>query len=254
MDVHMGLICQRPEADDAWDMTIAADTVREALADLLDLAKGFGPFEEIFIPFGNDFCHIDNVFATTTAGTGQPEAAAWHRMYVEAQALAIDIINRLRHEAPKVSIYQIPGNHSRMSDFTLGRILEAHFRNDKNVFVDASASPYKFHRCGVNLIGYEHGHSIKAQRMAGLMANERPKDWAETKYREIHCGDQHRKGSASFEEQGVSVEYIPGITAGNEWHRLKGFNHGKRGAMAYVWDWKKGPISRLQTNLFAYNN
>jgi hypothetical protein len=41
------------------------------------------------------------------------------------------------------------------------------------VTVDASASPYKFFHYGVNLIGFDHGHSIRqAVRLAALMANE----------------------------------------------------------------------------------
>ena len=254
MDVHMGLICQQPEADAKWDLDIAAQTVLTGLEDLLTLTSDFGPFHEIFLPFGNDFSHIDNVFATTTAGTGQPEAASWHRMYLAAEELAINVIERLRKESPQLKIYEIPGNHSRMTDFTLARLLRAYFRNCPDVFVDASPSPYKFHRCGVNLIGYEHGHSVKPSQYAGLMANERPKDWAETHFREYHIGDKHRKGTVLFEEQGVSVEYVPGITAGNEWHRLKAFNHCTRGAVAFVWDWKKGPVFRCQHSISQYTN
>jgi len=151
-----------------------------------------------------------------------------------------------------VEIYSIPGNHDRSTSFMLGRVLNAYFRNDNNVTIHADDSPYKFHRFGVTLIGFEHGHSIPPIRMAGLMANEVPHDWAATEYREWHIGDQHRKGSARpsvFEEQGVSVEFLPGITAPNEWHRLKSFNWQKRGSMAFVYDEKAGPIARLQVNV-----
>lgn len=254
MDIHMGLLCQYPEADARWSPEIAAATVMRGVEDLIALTRQFGPFDEIFLPFGNDFSHVDNIFHTTTAGTAQPEAISWHRMYIEAEALAIQIVERLRQEVPSVKIYEIPGNHSRMADFTLARVLKAYFRSQSDVTVDASASPYKFHRCGVNLIGYEHGHSVKPSTLVGLMANERRQDWAETHFREWHLGDKHRKGGVTFEEQGVSIEYVPGITAGNEWHRLKAFNHCTRGAMAYVWDWKRGPLFRCQHNISQYLN
>lgn len=254
MDVHLGLLCQQPEADSEWDLERAASAVMAGIEDLLSLVKEFGPFEEVFLPFGNDFTHSDTLFHTTTAGTGQPESIAWHRVYVAAEELAIAIVERLRKVCKSVKVYEVPGNHSRMSDFTLARILRAYFRNCKDVFIDASASPYKFHHCGVNLIGYEHGHSVKAGTLPGLMANEKPQAWSQTHYREWHLGDQHRKGGVVFESQGVSVEYVPGITAGNEWHRLKGFNHQQRGAMAYVWDWKKGPVLRFQHNISQYTH
>ena len=167
------------------------------------------------------------------------------------------MVNRIRGVAKEIFIYEIPGNHSRMADFTLAHLLRAYFRHDKNIHVDATSSPYKFHRFGVNLIGYEHGHSVGTIRLAAIMANECRKDWSETEYREFHLGDQHRKGSAkpsSFEEQGVSVEYIPSIVAPNEWHRLKGFNHQKRGAMAFVYDFSTGPIARFQYNISQYSH
>lgn len=254
MDVHLGLLCQAPEADSEWDLERASSAVMGGIEDLLSLVKEFGPFEEIFLPFGNDFTHVDNVFHTTTAGTGQPEAMSWHRVYLAAEELAIAIVERLRKASQSVKVYEIPGNHSRMADFTLARVLKAYFRNCKDVSIDASPSPYKFHQCGVNLIGYDHGHSVKAGTLPGLMANECRDAWSKTHYREWHLGDQHRKGGVVFESQGVSVEYVPGITAGNEWHRIKGFNHQQRGAMAYVWDWKKGPVLRFQHNISQYTH
>lgn len=252
MDPHVGLLCQKPEADAAWDLDIAAAAIMGSIDDLVAKAMAFGPFDEVFLPFGNDFVHSDTVFHTTTAGTGQPESIAWHHVYDRAESIAVEMITRLRRVAKEVYVYEIPGNHSRMADFTLARLLRAYFRNDPNVHVDASSSPYKFHRFGTTLIGYEHGHSVSSIRLASLMANERGRDFAEAHYREWHLGDQHRKGSsnpAAFEEQGVSVEYIPGLTAPNEWHRLKAFNHQKRGAMAWVYDHATGPIARFQHNI-----
>ena len=98
-----------------------------------------------------------------------------------------------------------------------------------------------------------------AVRLPGLMANECPEDWAETKhgYREWHLGDQHRKGTGKpsfMEEQGVSVEYLPGLVAPNEWHKLKAFNWQKRAGTAFVWDYSAGPIARNQVNIDRYLN
>lgn len=252
MDPHIGLLCQKPEADGVWDIDRSAAHIMEAIRDLVVKASHFGPFEQVFMPFGNDFVHVDNLEHTTSGGTPQPEAVAFHALYERAEGIAIEMVDRLRPLAKEIFIYEVPGNHSRVADYTLARILRAYYHHDKNVHVDASASPYKFHRYGTTLIGYEHGHSVSQIRLAALMANERRKDWAETEYREWHLGDQHRKGSslpAALEEQGVSVEFIPGITMPNEWHRLKAFNHQKRGAMAFVYDFHTGPVARFQHNI-----
>ena len=254
VDPHIGMLCLAPEADGKWDMDISAATILNAVDKLVVKASVFGPFDEVFMAFGNDYVHADNIEHETTAGTRQPEMISWHRVFDYAERVAIEMVKKLRPIAPKLYIYQVPGNHSRHSDFVMARILRAYFRNDNGVVIDAGSSPYKFHRYGVNLIGFEHGHSVKPQlRYVGLMANERPTDWCETKYREWHLGDQHRKSGARpsmFEEQGVSIEFLPSLVVANEWHRLKAFNHQQRSAMGFVWDSEAGPVCRFQHNVF----
>ena len=254
MDPHFGMTTYRSESDHPWSMDMAEETIYWALDSLIELAAPFGPFSRVVMPFGNDFLHADNIFHTTTKGTGQPEMDSWHEVYRRGKELAIGMVERVKQVAP-VKIYQIPGNHCLHSDYTIGLLLDAYYSRDSQVEVDCSASPYKYHRFGCNLIGYEHGHSVAPIRLAALMANERPKDWAETKFREYHLGDQHRKGSSlpsALEEQGVSVEYIPGLTPPNFWHRTHSFNYQKRGAMAFVWDRDRGQQARLQVNLDQY--
>lgn len=256
-DIHLGLRCYAPAADGDWTPDMAHESTMEVLEKLLTDAEAVGPYQYILLPLGNDFFHCDNVFHTTTAGTPQPESDAWHHIYLMGEALAVEMIERCRQVAP-VKILMVPGNHARQSEYTLGRFLHAYYRNDANVEVDASASPYKFEHYGVNLIGFEHGHSVIPQvRLAALMANECRDIWSQTVYREWHLGDQHRKGSnkpSSFEEQGVSVEFLPSLVMPNEWSRLKSFNWQKRAGMAFVWDKKAGPVMRLQANINSYNH
>ena len=254
-DPHIGLRCQKPASDVRWSINIAQETMFSVLEQLLEYAEHYGPFEYIVFPFGNDFLHTDNVYNTTTQGTHQPEAEAWKTTFIAAEQIAIQLVDRIKRVAP-IKIIVVPGNHARQSEFVLGRLLRAYYHNDKNVSINAEPSPYKFHHYGVNLIGFEHGHSIKQPvRLAALMANECRDIWSKTVYREWHLGDQHRKGSnkpSMLEEQGVSVEYLPGLTAPNEWHRLKSFNWQKRAGLGFIWDKTCGPISRLQVNINNY--
>ena len=255
MDPHLGLHCFTPSSDKTWSLDECEETVMNMLEKIIQRSVHHGPFERIIFPFGNDFLHIDSVYHTTTQGTPQPEADSWHETFIRGEKLAIAMVERLKEVAP-VKILVVPGNHDRQTAFTMGRFLNAYYHNDKNVEIDATTSPYKFHHYGVNLIGFEHGHSVKPQiRLAALMANECRDIWGETVYREWHLGDQHRKGSSkpnTMEEQGVSVEFLPGLTPPNEWHRLKSYNWQKRAVMAFVWDKTAGPISRLQVNIDSY--
>lgn len=254
-DPHFGMRCFQPGADKNYDMDKAEKILTEMLSKILKLAEVYGPFERIIFPVGNDYLHSDNLTHTTTGGTPQPEMDSWQEVYVRGEELAIKQVETLKKIAP-VTIIMVPGNHDRQSAFTMGRLLKAYYHNDVNVEIQADSSPYKFYHYGVNLIGFEHGHSIKQTvRLAALMANECRDVWGETVYREWHLGDQHRKGSActsTMEEQGVSVEYLPGLTPVNEWHKLKSFSWQKRAGMGFVWDKDAGPIARVQVNINNY--
>ena len=265
MDPHFGLACFEPSADLNYDLKTARYLYLEAIRELVHLALAHGNIDEIVFVFGNDYIHAEpqpgrkgSAFGTTS-GVNQSEMLNWTHTYVFAEETVITAIEMLTEVAP-VRVVVVPGNHDGTSSFTLGRVLFNRFYNNKNVTVEADASPYKFVRWGVNLIGFEHGHNIPPIRLAALMANECSGDgprkgwFDETKYHEWHLGDQHRKGSAKpamFEEQGVSIEYLPSIVAPNEWHRLKAFNHQKRGAMAFLWDASSGPIARIGVNLLG---
>jgi len=256
MDPHVGLRCYAGGSDADYSPDIACDLYRWAVRTMVQSASIYGEISQILLPVGNDFLHVDGVYHTTTKGTPQPEADSWHYSYQVAEGLLIGEIDYLSTVAP-VQVLEIPGNHDRQSSFTLGRVLNAWYRNDENVTVDCSVSPYKFYQWGCTLLGFEHGNSIAPVRLAAIMANEAPHQWAATAggYREWHLGDQHRKGSAkpsAMEEQGVAIEYLPSLVAGNEWHKLKGFNHQQRGAVGFVWSKSHGPVARLSLNLSTF--
>lgn len=255
-DLHLGLRCFKGASDLDWTPDDAEIMTMAMLDELIKLTKTFGPFERIVFPMGNDFLHTDNVYNTTTSFTSQPEADAWQNVFLRGELLGLAIVERMKEIAP-VKVIVIPGNHARHSEIALGRILAAHYHNDENFEIDAGSSPFKFHNFGVNLLGFEHGHSIRQQvRLAALMANEcRLNGWQEARYCEFHCGDQHRKGSGKphmFEEQGVSIEFLPGLTVPNEWHRIHSYNWQKRAGMAFIWDKTAGCVARFQVNIDNY--
>ncbi len=255
MDPHLGGQFYRPGSDCAWNMDECEKWFMWALEDLLVKAEPYAPFDKILWVFGNDYLHCDNFLGTTTAGTPQPEGVAYHVMYERGLKLAIATGDRLKGIAP-LEIVQISGNHDRLSTFTLGHCLNCQFHADKNVQVEVNPDPYKFWSYGVNLIGLDHGHSKKLERLAGLMANEtRLTHWSGARYCEWHLGDQHRKGSGRptvFAEMGVGIEFLTGLTPANEWHRIKTYNWQPRGAVAYVWNKESGPEARLHSNIDSY--
>jgi hypothetical protein len=254
MDPHYGMQCFKGDSDHSWGLEECEKLCLWSIDKLIERAEPHGPFDEIVFPLGNDFMHHDNMEHTTTRGTNQPEGLPYMYVYERAIQLAVTMVERLAELAP-VKVIQVSGNHDHVTAFTLGHVLNAYYRNDPNVNVDVSPSPYKFWNFGTNLVGFDHGHHVKPARLAALMAHECVNLWATTAFREWHLGDQHRKGTGkpvTMEEQGVGVEYLPALTPPNAWHRLKAFNWQQRGAMGFVWDHNEGPLARLQVNLNSY--
>lgn len=249
-DPHYGMRCFAGPSGAEWSPELAERYWWSAYHELVNRATPFG-VKDCTLILGNDFLHADNVFHTTTQGTGQPEMESWHAMVRRGRRLLLETVrSALYNFSGKVRVVFVPGNHARQTEFLLGLLVESVFANNPRVYVDAGPEPYKFVRYGCNLIGYDHGHSINPVRLGGIMAEERKEDWAQTTYREWHLGDQHRKGVSrpSMEELGVSIEYLPSLIPWNEWHKIKGFSQQKRAAVAFVYDVDEGCIAKLQWN------
>jgi len=256
-DIHLGLRAFAGDSDVDWNLFDAEAMTMEILEELIRLAEPYGPFDRVIFPFGNDFLHCDNVYSTTTSGTVQPEADAWKQTLLRGELLALAMIERCKKVAP-VKVISVPGNHAMHTEISMSRMLAAYYHNDQNVEVDAGFSSFKFHSFGLNLIGFEHGHSIRQTlRLAGLMANSCRQQWEKARYCEWHLGDQHRKGSgrpSAMAEQGVSVEFLPSLCPANSWHKIHAFNFQKRAGMAFIWDKSAGPIARVQANIDSYTS
>lgn len=259
MDPHLGMVCFAPHSDLDYNLEIAGKTYLWAVQNLLKQGEIYGDFEEILFVIGNDYMHAapmatqKGVNYGTTSGVAQPEMMDFHKVYLQGELLLIQAIDMIKQVAP-VTVVEVSGNHDTYMSFTMARVMNAYYHNDPDVTVWADPSPYKFKHYGCNLIGMHHGSGLAQVRLAALMANEAPHQWAATDggYREWHLGDQHRKGTAkpsAMEEQGVSVEFLPSIVVPNGWHREKSFNHQKRGAMGWVWNHAHGPEARIQVNL-----
>ena len=204
-------------------------------------------FDRVLFPVGNDFIHYDNIQQTTTAGTpqaGGPNPLLAFDMGITALVSAID---SLTVYGP-VDVPVVPGNHDRTVMYLLGRLLEAWYRNNPNVRIDAGPDPYKWRAAGSWMIGYHHGKewqgkALKPDRLAFAMADEAPELWAASRHREMHVGHFHQAGSTGYrsstEAHGVRVVVFPSLSPADEWHRANGYK-GEREAVANVLTDEKG--------------
>lgn len=251
MDLHVGKLAWAEETGEDYDISIAEEVFRDALETLIQGVQG-RCVERILFPIGNDLLQIDNLTNSTTGGTPQDTDTRYAKMYARAEGMMRYALERLSQIAP-VTAPVVPGNHDRQSALSLGRTLRAWFHANDRVTIDASPRLRKYHRYGVNLIGYTHGSEEKHADLPLIMAQECGTDWAETFFREFHVGHLHKSKETRYTAgdtfNGVRVRIIPSLCAVDAWHSMKGYVGGIRSAEAYLWNHDTGYAGHVSANV-----
>jgi len=165
----------------------------------------------------------------TTAGTPQDNITTPDRGFAAGASFILNIIDQMLTEASVNNIY-IPvvfGNHSRQEEIRIATLLELYYAKEPRVNIINDPNDRKYHRHGDTLICYSHSDKNKPERLALNMSQDRPKDFAECKYKRIHLGHEHRgnKYILHYENENVLVRYYPSPSkAVDTWHNQKGWD------------------------------
>jgi hypothetical protein len=222
----------------------AEEEYMNTVKDLLSKAEGLD-IERILLPIGNDGMNSEGYSRATTKGTPQQDSAEWQETFVGYCNLMVRAIHYLAKSAP-VDVVVVQGNHDYERMFYAGEYLRAFFKNDERVDVDNNFDSRKYYKYGVNLIMFTHGDKEKPAEMPLIMATEQPMLFAETKFREVHCGHKHKEQVDEY--RGIKVRFIPSICANDAWHKMMGYE-AKRTGQAHIWSKARGYEGYLQTNI-----
>tara|TARA_R110000824_G_scaffold20796_6_gene77947 strand:- start:18463 stop:19596 length:1134 start_codon:yes stop_codon:yes gene_type:complete len=236
-DIHYG----KQVGDTLEDLE---DEYMSRVKSLMHKANGLD-VERIILPVGNDGMNSEGYSRATTKGTPQLDCAEWQQTFVGYCALMVRAIEYLSKSAP-VDVVIIQGNHDFERMFYAGEFLRAYFINNTAVSIDNGFDSRKYYSYGVNMIMYTHGDKEKPAEMPLIMATERPMMFAESKFREVHCGHLHKEMVNEY--RGVKVRFIPSICKNDSWHKTMGYE-AKRVAQAHIWNKSKGYEGYLQTNI-----
>jgi hypothetical protein len=251
-DLHIGKLAWNEETKDGnYDTKIATKRFVDTLEKTIARASVFD-YERIVFPIGNDFFNSDNIFGTTTGGTAQDVDVRWQKSYRMGRELLINAIDYLKQYAP-VDVIVVQGNHDEERMFYVGDALDLFYTNCDSVTVDNSASLRKYYKFGKVLLGFTHGAKEKQADLPLIMANECPKEWAETSFRELHLGHLHHRREIKYlstqEYKGVVVRLMRSLTSADAWHASKGFIGSVKGSEAFIWNYDTGLIAMMEFNL-----
>lgn len=226
----------------------------EAFYELLAVSQIY-KISEIIMPLGHDFFNVDNAeLSTSSRRHRQDEYPLRYNTYSKAVAVLIRLLREAREIAP-VKVFMIPGNHDHETNFFFGHTLRLVFADCPEITIydgyDAKNDcyryePYKFHKFGINLLGFTHGESIARDRLPVLMATESGEKWLNTEHYEWHLGHLHHLTTKNFvtmdEKNGVRLRWLPSMILRSNWSKLKGYAAMAEG-IGMVWNDREGNIA-----------
>jgi hypothetical protein len=244
-DIHIGKLASAFECGEDYNNQIAVKRVKEGVLGILDKVSSFHIDKILFIG-GNDILHIDSPSRKTTSGTPQDTDGMWHTNFLIAKQLYVDVLEMLLGVADVHFTFN-PSNHDYINGYFLATVIEAYFRNCKNITFDCSISHRKYFKYHSNLIGTSHGDGAKMMDLPMLMATEKPKDWSETKHRYVYVHHLHHKWSKDV--LSVCVEGLRSPSGTDSWHHRNGYEHAPKAVEAFLHCPNHGQIARI-THLF----
>lgn len=201
-DPHISMLAWEDECGHNWDLKIAEEIFCSVFDRVVKVAP---PCKQAVIVNLGDYFHRDNMEGTTSRSGNHLDVDG---RYAKMVRVGVKIIRQMiesaldRHET--VRVINAVGNHDDTGALFLSVCLAHIYENEPRVLVDISPAPFHYVRFGKTLIGVHHGHTCKIDKLPGVMATDKPKDWGETEHRYWLTGHLHH--SRLQEYPGVTVE------------------------------------------------
>jgi len=255
VDQHFGMLAWAKETLSDYDLKIAEILYVEAVKKAMERIANPEKIGKILIPIGHDFFHINDQSNTTPRAGHQLDVdGRLPKVYSTGKMAAIKVIDYCRKIAP-VEIVYVSGNHDPQMSYFLCDTIAAWYRNCPDVIVDMTdgivkPTKRKYVRWGKGLLGMTHGLDEKLQDLPLIMANEVPKMWSATIYREIHIGHYHKVRS-SFKHYTdtitpVIVRTLPSLCGTDDFSYSHGWlSSGVQAAEFHLWDKEFGQVQYI---------
>ena len=220
-----------PLFDMHWGVAFM-DHYQRVLDDILELICS-REWDQIVIPFGQDFLHNDSIVnGLTTSGTNI-EKVDMTRAVKDGQRFIYAIIDAALEHSNQVKVLYTPGNHDRSISWMFTQVLLERYGP---TIIDCSIEYRKVITYGKSAIMVTHGDSKQAtpKNLAHIFPISFPKEFADANIREIHAGHLHRESEADI--YGVMVRRLStgGIT--DDWSDRQDFIGSHKRFMLFEWD------------------
>lgn len=242
-DPHFGKLSWEPESGEDYDLKISERRYRACVARLVEHASPYS-IDQAVLTIGNDMVHIDNLSQSTTKGTPVDTDGRLAKIIEVVACSLIDTIEYVLRKAATVKVLYVPGNHDKVTSYFLSREIKAYFRHNDRIEVDCGPSETKYIHWYRNLIGYNHGESIRDPRdFQAVMIHDKPAEYVGAVSREWHLGHLHTH--KSVERFGIICRTLSSLSASDAWHRAKGYVGNRKVGEMYLYDRDHGLIGNF---------
>lgn len=238
-DPHFGEYIWAAECGEDWDLSIAERVHCAAMASLVESAP---PTETAIIVNLGDAAHYDSMAAVTPRSGHHLDADSRYAKMVDILILAMrQCIESALTKHKFVHVVNVIGNHDETGAVWLSRLFAHVYKNEPRVTVEVSPAVFSYYRWGKNLIGMHHGHTSKADKLPGVMATDRAKDWGETLHRYWWTGHIHHESKKEY--PGCTVESFNTL-APNDSYATAGGWRSRQNMKAIVLHREHGEVAR----------
>jgi hypothetical protein len=201
-DHHLGMLAWRPEVGASYDLDIGERLLGQAMSALYDRTDY--ATSALLVGLG-DFMHYDGKLPITQRGGNILDSDGRYRKMIRVALRSWrTMIDLAAFKFAEVHVIVASGNHDEFSMAFVSEALALHYGANPRIHIDTTAGRFHYHRYGGNLIGVTHGDLAKAEQLPGVMAYDRPHDWANTRHHTWWTGHVHHYSDRPF--AGCNVE------------------------------------------------
>lgn len=238
-DHHVAMYAWAEEAGSDYDIGIAERLLVSAARHLVDVAPAS---ETALIVDVGDFFHVDTI-RNETVRSGHPldVDTRYAAMIRAGVAMLRTCIETALTKHRRVKVICSPGNHNDLGALWLSLALGLLYEKNPRVEIEQTPAKFAYHRHGKVLLGVTHGDTVKLDKLAGVMATDRAKEWGETEHRYWLTGHIHHR--KVIEAPGVMIESFRTLAARDAWASAAGYRSG-RDMTAIVFHDQHGEVAR----------
>lgn len=233
IDEHINVKVLADQCGQDYGLDDAVILMRRKFAEMVDRTPACS--KAIFVNLGDQFHQNDHMSVTPASKHVLESDKSFYTASDAVVNLNISKINTLLKKFDTVEIHGVSGNHDIDPMGWLFRCLKLAFDGNPRVTVKFHPEEVFALQIGNTLLGFHHGHRMKPDTMAGVVADRFPKLYGNTTMRYLHTGHIHH-------------DSVKDTWGGFKWHSHR--------TMAPK-DWfshSNGYISRQSMKSYIYNN